>query len=79
VRWSVADCASLRCRRSAHARIGTGALVIQELPTGFLPNEDQGVLFLDASLPSGSALPRTSEVLSQVREICAETPGVATC
>ncbi|NEX17006.1 MAG: hydrophobe/amphiphile efflux-1 family RND transporter [Halochromatium sp.] len=74
---------SLIARRSAVAGIiimlagGAAALIIEQLPTGFLPNEDQGVLFLDASLPSGAALPRTSEVLSQVREIAANTPGVA--
>ncbi|MEA3639469.1 MAG: multidrug efflux RND transporter permease subunit [Lamprobacter sp.] len=74
---------SLIARRSAIAGIiilvagGAAAFTLDRLPTGFLPNEDQGVLFLDVSLPSGAALPRTSEVLSQVREIAEKTPGVA--
>ena len=56
--------------------IGAGAL-LQQLPTGFLPNEDQGVLFVDVSLPSAASMPRTQQVLDQVREIAAATPGVA--
>ncbi|MFP4602961.1 MAG: efflux RND transporter permease subunit [Halochromatium sp.] len=73
---------ALLARRSAIAGLmillagGVSALMIEQLPTGFLPNEDQGVLFLDASLPSGAALPRTSEVLAQVREIAEQTEGV---
>jgi hydrophobe/amphiphile efflux-1 (HAE1) family protein len=52
-------------------------LLLDRLPTGFIPNEDQGALFVDVSLPSGSALPRTTDVLAQVQEIAARTPGVA--
>ena len=55
---------------------GAGAL-LERLPTGFLPNEDQGVLFVDVSLPDAASLPRTKAVLAQMREIAANTPGVA--
>ncbi|NCC26847.1 MAG: multidrug efflux RND transporter permease subunit [Gammaproteobacteria bacterium] len=70
-------------RRSAVAGllivlIGIAAvLLLDRLPTGFIPNEDQGVLFVDVSLPSGAALPRTTDVLTQVQEIASRTPGVA--
>ena len=71
------------CRRSliagiviAGAAAGTG-LLIDRLPAGFLPNEDQGVLFVDASLPSGAALPRTQAVLRQATEETLKVPGVA--
>jgi hydrophobe/amphiphile efflux-1 (HAE1) family protein len=74
---------ALIARRSAIAgllviAVGAGAmLVLDRLPTGFLPNEDQGVLFVDVSLPSGAALPRTAEVLAEARKIALDTPGVA--
>jgi hydrophobe/amphiphile efflux-1 (HAE1) family protein len=55
---------------------GAGAL-LERLPTGFLPNEDQGVLFVDVSLPDAASLPRTQAVLAKMREIAADTPGVA--
>ena len=76
--WVVA----LIARRSAVAgliiiAVGVGsAVLLDRLPTGFLPSEDQGVLYLDASLPSGASLPRTSEVLAQAREIAEKAPGV---
>lgn len=50
--------------------------VLSQLPTGFLPNEDQGVLFVDASLPSGASLPRTAEVVNQIEQIASKTDGV---
>jgi len=73
---------ALIARRSAVAGliiIAVGiasAVLIDRLPSGFLPNEDQGVLYLDASLPSGASLPRTSEILKQTREIAEKAPGV---
>jgi hydrophobe/amphiphile efflux-1 (HAE1) family protein len=51
--------------------------VLDRLPGGFLPNEDQGVLFADLSLPSGASLPRTADVVAQLRDIAKETDGVA--
>jgi len=58
--------------------IGAAAVwVLDKLPGGFLPNEDQGVLFADLSLPSGAALPRTAEVVAKLRDIAKETDGVA--
>jgi len=38
-------------------------------PTGFIPNEDQGVIFCDITLPPGSTLERTSEVAEKVGTI----------
>ncbi|MBM6593197.1 efflux RND transporter permease subunit [Microvirga pudoricolor] len=48
-----------------------------KLPTSFLPNEDQGVLFVDVQLPDAAALPRTNAVLSEVEAIAKTVPGVA--
>jgi hydrophobe/amphiphile efflux-1 (HAE1) family protein len=47
------------------------------LPTSFLPNEDQGVMFVDIQLPDAAALPRTEAVMSQVDTIARALPGVA--
>jgi hydrophobe/amphiphile efflux-1 (HAE1) family protein len=75
--------AGLLARRSALAgvivvAVGLAAvLVLGRLPSGFLPNEDQGVLFADVSLPSAAALPRTSEVVGKLRDVAAATEGVA--
>ncbi|MDX1540081.1 MAG: efflux RND transporter permease subunit, partial [Geminicoccaceae bacterium] len=54
----------------------TGSL-FQRLPTGFLPDEDRGVVFVDVRLPDGAALARTSTVVDQVEEILTGIDGVA--
>ncbi len=46
------------------------------LPAGFIPEEDQGILGINVTLPPGSSLERTSAVLSQVEEIVSKTEGV---
>ena len=38
------------------------------MPTGFLPDEDQGSLMIQVTLPSGSTLEQTSAVLARVGE-----------
>ncbi|MEM8664762.1 MAG: efflux RND transporter permease subunit, partial [Pseudomonadota bacterium] len=56
----------------------SGAYVLlNELPPGFLPNEDQGVLFVDVTMPSGAALPRTEAVLNEATKAIEDIPGVA--
>jgi len=47
------------------------------IPTGFLPTEDQGYCFANIQLPDAASLGRTQEVLEQLDEIVADTPGVA--
>ena len=51
-------------------------ILFSKLQTGFLPNEDQGVLFVDASLSPGSSLPRTEKVLKDVTNMALKTTGV---
>jgi multidrug efflux pump len=46
------------------------------LPTGFIPTEDQGLFMINVQLPDGASLERSSQVSSQIRAICAKTPGV---
>ncbi len=51
-------------------------LVGGRLPTSFLPQEDQGFLFLNLQLPSGASLQRTEEACTEIEKILAETDGV---
>ncbi len=46
-------------------------------PASFLPNEDQGVFFINVQLPEASALARTNTVMQQVSERLKKTPGIA--
>jgi HAE1 family hydrophobic/amphiphilic exporter-1 len=48
-----------------------------QVPTGFMPTEDQGYVFGNIQLPNAASLERTGQVLQQVDEILARTPGVA--
>ena len=47
-----------------------------QLPTGFLPLEDQGYVYLNVQLPEASSLQRTDQVTKQIEAILKETPGV---
>ncbi|MCL4685700.1 multidrug efflux RND transporter permease subunit [Myxococcota bacterium] len=45
-------------------------------PTSFLPDEDQGVIFVDVQLPDAASLHRTEAVLARVQGLLREVPGV---
>jgi len=47
------------------------------LPTGFVPAEDQGYLFMNVQLPSGASLERTQQTIATVSSVLQRTPGVA--
>jgi HAE1 family hydrophobic/amphiphilic exporter-1 len=51
-------------------------LVGSRLPKSFLPEEDQGYLFLNVQLPTAASLQRTDNVAKQIEGILKETPGV---
>ncbi len=40
------------------------------LPTGFIPNEDQGTFYASITTPSGSTLERTKEVVNEIQRNC---------
>jgi len=42
--------------------------LFQRMPTAYMPDEDQGILMVQAILPSGSTLEQTEKVMGQVRE-----------
>ena len=48
------------------------------LPTGFLPEEDQGYFFLNVQLPTAASLQRTDDVAKKIEAILKDTPGVQT-
>lgn len=47
------------------------------VPTGFLPDEDQGVIFVSMRLPDGASLERTDTVSREVEKTILTIPGVA--
>lgn len=47
------------------------------LPAGFIPNEDQGMIYAIIQTPPGATLERTNEVARKLQKICEETEGVA--
>ncbi len=55
--------------------VGVGFLG-KQLPVGFIPEEDQGLLGINVQLPPAASLERTSAVLAQVEEILGKTDGV---
>lgn len=46
------------------------------IPTGFLPEEDQGYMYAGVQLPDAASLQRTDAVMKQAEEILSKTPGV---
>ncbi|HEY1010193.1 MAG TPA: efflux RND transporter permease subunit, partial [Daejeonella sp.] len=46
------------------------------LPSGFIPNEDQGTIYAIIQTPPGSTLERTNEVSQRLQKICEEIDGV---
>ncbi len=50
-----------------------------KLPTAFLPEEDQGYMFVAMQLPDASSLERTSEAARKVENVLLKTPGVQGC
>ena len=48
----------------------------KKLPTSFLPEEDQGYVYVALQLPNASSLQRTSEVARKVEDVLKNTPGV---
>ncbi len=52
------------------------AFIGRSLPTGFVPEEDQGYLFINVNLPDAASLQRTDTANREIEAILAKTPGV---
>ncbi len=48
----------------------------KRLPTSFVPDEDQGYLFMNAQLPAAASLQRTDAVCRKIEAILGKTEGV---
>src|SRR5580693_3468762 len=55
---------------------GAAWLFSVHLPTSFLPDEDQGYLYINMQLPNAASLERTGAAAKQVEDVLAKTPGV---
>ncbi len=49
---------------------------VMTTPTGFVPDEDKGLLFVNVQLPDASSLSRTKEAVDKVTAILAQDPAV---
>jgi len=57
---------------------GLGIVGLSKItPTGFLPEDDQGALFVVAQLPGGASVVRTTEAVRQAEEILSKEEAVA--
>ena len=77
VRWS-----GTLIRKSAIAFVmlvvfgAAAAFFAGKLPTSFLPDEDQGYLFLHLQLPNAASIERTEDAAAKIEKILQNTPGV---
>jgi len=53
-----------------------GVVIGNRVPSSFLPDEDQGYLYVSMQLPNAASQERTSAAAAQMERILADTPGV---
>src|SRR5579862_8639481 len=47
-----------------------------KVPSSFVPDEDQGYVYVSVQLPNAASLERTTAVVADIEKILADTPGV---
>jgi len=68
--------------KSALAMIGLAVIALldvfmgSKLPTGFLPQEDQGYMYVALQLPDASSLQRTDAAAEKISTALLQTPGI---
>ncbi len=73
----------LLIRKSGFALVGllcfwlASGTLFTNLPRGFLPDEDQGTVFVSVRLPDAASVERTDAATRKVESIVTQTPGVA--
>ena len=55
---------------------GIDLYLFQNIPSAFVPNEDQGYLFVIATLPEGASLDRVGHVSDKIQNIALANPAV---
>jgi hydrophobic/amphiphilic exporter-1 (mainly G- bacteria), HAE1 family len=79
--WYVRVCGFL-IRKSAIAVVLLLAFAVgagwfgNKVPSSFLPDEDQGYLYVNVQLPIAASLQRTDEVAAKIESVLAKTPGI---
>jgi HAE1 family hydrophobic/amphiphilic exporter-1 len=69
-------------RKSAFALILLAAFAVaaaffgSKVPSSFLPDEDQGYLYVNLQLPTAASLQRTDEVAAKIENVLAKAPGI---
>jgi HAE1 family hydrophobic/amphiphilic exporter-1 len=58
--------------------LGAAVLLLRFIPAGFVPNEDQGMIYAILQTAPGSTLEYTFSVARQLQEICKEIPEIET-
>lgn len=59
------------------ALFGLGIFSVDKtLPAGFIPNEDQGMIYAIIQTPPGSTLERTNDISRKLQQIAEEVPGI---
>jgi len=53
-----------------------GGLLGWKLPTGFIPNEDQGTFYVSVTTPSSATLERTKAVVDEIERSCRDIPAI---
>ena len=77
VRWS-----AVLLHKSAVALVlllgfgGAAVFFSSKVPSSFLPDEDQGYLYINLQLPNAASLQRTNEVARKIENVLAQSPGV---
>jgi len=77
LRWSrvLIDKSAIAFAVLAVAGIGA-VLISRQVPSSFLPVEDQGYLFMHLQLPTGASIERTEAASEKVEQVLAHTLGV---
>jgi HAE1 family hydrophobic/amphiphilic exporter-1 len=77
VNWS-----RLAIRKTVFSFVLLGVLALgagffgARLPSGFLPEEDQGYVFIQLQLPEAASLERTDQACRKIEDFLSKTPGV---
>src|SRR5713226_6628464 len=56
--------------------LGAAGFFSSRVPSSFLPDEDQGYIFINLQLPNAASLQRTDEAVKKIEQVLAKTPGV---
>jgi multidrug efflux pump len=56
--------------------LGVTGKLLSSYPVGFIPQQDQGRIFVDVQLPDSASVQRTRDVMAQLERIALSIPGV---